>query len=106
MEKFTFDRPLDEEHKEEISASFQYVPMGLQRAVQDLKHVELKGVLPAGSTIQIDKFVVNLQVAQKGSEATQNNYLDDLPKDLREHLIKARSEWEKNKQEKDDKSDK
>ena len=105
MEKFSFDRPLDDEHKEEIEASFQYIPMGLQRAVQDLKHVELKGVLPAGSTIQIDKMVVNLQVAQKGSEATQNNYMDDLPPTLREAMMKARREWEQANLD-DDKNDK
>ena len=105
MEKFSFERPHGEDQKEEIEASFQYIPAGISRAVQDLKHVELKGVLPAGSVVHIDKFVVNLQVNQAGSEATMNNYLDGLDPELRERLLNAKKEWEKNKEEeKKDKS--
>jgi len=64
--------------KEAVMASWDYVPIGVTRALGDIKKLLVEGKLPTGSSVHIENFSVNIQVNPNAETAIQNLNLDDL----------------------------
>jgi hypothetical protein len=52
-------------------AQFDYVPMGVARAVRDIKNVLVKGDLPNNSVVRIDNLTINLQINPSATKPQQ-----------------------------------
>ena len=54
-----------------MSASWDYIPMGVKKAVEDIRHVIVSGNLPEGSKVHIENLTINVQVLPEAREANQ-----------------------------------
>jgi len=72
-----------------MEATWDYVPVGVQKAVQDIKNVMVSGVLPEGSAVHIENLSINVQVLPNASTGNQFNLTDVKDKELRELIVRA-----------------
>lgn len=72
-----------------MEATWDYVPVGVQKAVQDIKNVMVSGVLPEGSAVHIENLSINVQVLPRAATGNQFNLTDVKDKELRELIVRA-----------------
>ena len=85
QEKLQVTVPNDAGDDEMMLATFDYVPMGVRKAVQDIKNLQVTGELPENSVVNIKNMTVNVMIAPKAHTAINQINFDDLKdKELRD----------------------
>jgi len=87
IEKVKFQGKNVDGDKVPMEASWDYVPVGVKQAVQDIRNVIVSGVLPSKSAVHIQNLSINVQVIPNATTANQFNLMDIKDKELR-NLIK------------------
>lgn len=94
VEKIEFEG-MDKDSGERVPmrASWDYIPLGVQQAMSDIKNVMIDGELPGGSAVHIQNLSVNIQINPTASTAINQLNLDDIKdKDIRavfERIMKS-----------------
>jgi len=89
IEKVQFEGKDEDGEIQPMRATWDYVPIGVSKAVQDIKNVMISGVLPEGSSVRIENLTINMQLLPKATTANQVNLSDIKDKDLRELIKRA-----------------
>ena len=75
---------------EMLLATFDYIPMGVQKAVQDIKNLQVTGELPENSIVNIKNMTVNVMIAPRAHTAiNQINFEDVKDKNLRDLIRRS-----------------
>lgn len=97
IEKVQFDG-MDETGKQvPMQANFDYVPVAVNKAVQDIKNVMVSGALPQGSVVHIENLSINMQVLPQALEAHQYNLGDITNPEIRDAVRRAMQAQKANK---------
>ena len=89
IEKVQFDGMNETGKQVPMEAHFDYVPVAVNKAVQDIRNVMVSGALPKGSVVHIENLSINMQVLPQATEAHQYNLGDISNPELREAMRRA-----------------
>ena len=78
VENIKWEQPDNEGKKHQLQASWDYVPLGVQQAVSEIKNVALTGALPENGVVEIKNLTVNIQVAPQATTAVNQINLNEI----------------------------